>query len=46
MVLNAGESISIRVSRNGLQGDPSVNASLITLTGYFVDVNPQTPPSP
>ena len=46
MVLNAGESISIRVSRNGVQGDPSVNASIVRLIGYFVDVDPQTPPSP
>ena len=46
MVLNAGESISLRVSRNGVQGDLSVNATVIRLTGYFVDVDPTTPPSP
>lgn len=44
MVLNAGESISLRVSRNGLQGEPERNVGVATLIGYFVDVDPLTPP--
>ena len=45
-VVNAGESFSVSFSRNGFQGVPRRNYCQVTFIGYFVDVDPQTPPSP
>ena len=46
MVLNAGESIGAAFLRNGSQGIARQNYSHVALIGYFVDVDPLTPPSP
>ena len=46
MVLNAGETITAGFLRNGDRGPSSKNLSMVTLIGYFVDVDPTTPPSP
>ena len=46
MVLNAGESVAVNFLRNGPLGDAWPNYSRVTFIGYFVDVDPLTPPSP
>ena len=46
MVLNAGESVAVNFLRNGPLGDAFANYSRVTFIGYFVDVDPLTPPGP